>query len=1125
MNKRKDQESKEGLETIQNGAPKGRFQTEQQIQNTTDADAKITDASFTLEKKASKGSQLKQEAVAKVLRDADSGSPNSGMGISAAGLRGVSGAAGGVLGAANGTPIADKSRSSSRYGKKLDRIATKLNYTPSEQIVNEFDESKPLADAHDADQGYNGTYRNEYARSQKKVGNTPAELMFDRSVDYIFKDQLYFGQGQYVKQEGVTYYDAPTVKAEMGDYGIVQYPDSPNYNVKPGNYLHKNMHVTLSDRGKVEEIFFDVEDVTASGNAEECNRASAAGMIDRNAAELDRQSIDAKAGDEKADIWCPLARAVKQPTQVVGLLRDFEQMTGNEVLLAYRKASTSMSHQLNRAKKDGQTLVDPAVEALIGILEDANDASVLASAYPTIGSIINNNTNQVTRKLYSAGCSGLMINAYDSVAKYLTKQDLLLQPRSFRMHLQTADNNMNPLRANKRFAQIIDIGETYSTIDRDYDPLLPICITDKAAIIHRYNFNELFARIKGLKSFSFKTSVSNSTEYNDVVILDGRLTTSAITNKWYVHVLISDNSEGHGAFTTTGGVFTPNNSMDSGTKVLVIVNTSATQIASLAVDNITYYEQQSPVSVSSYPGQSIIIKVPTDVEDSTFETRSALDGGDYAYNYSDLRNNYTVTTNVPLIQGLIKYFEDSIGSKIYSLLVDGKLTIPMVHSTQYFSLWSFMICAATPFIINERINSMRDVLYYEKNVEYPFSQLEAIGSIGVKSYSNFTYTDYDSPIDAGIMKPVTAFKWIFPEMFWKPKQTVSNGKTTAATVVMPFYMNQENYYLESDGTATVDVDHAAMTMPSIRSGVRLAFLDTFYGVTEKDIRLSYDCCLPFVPAKAVAAYVYKYGQNTDGIITFNLADTDDADISIQEWLEQPREIGYIIDAPYGVLTPKVTGSITAGVISSSRASFAESATRGTSFRIKCYAGDGYLKHVLSSGSDDILKTAAINVNRATNFKQVWYSVVSNGKRPTFDSGMLFSINHLLSAGSLNVGESTFAPFYNERTNLTLSSINVVSFMKAMWTRIQKLPFVVSPFEGADVASATISTSIDPYEIAYYFGLCGFRASDYRESVYNREKEVVNQGFLFVNDPWVIDSPLFKEGAVSSGVTTTRGYEV
>jgi hypothetical protein len=1074
---RVDHEAGEGLHTIKNEVPENKLQTTQQVADTDAAlETKPAQSSFTAKKSKVKGATLKQQAIADMI----TGSAGSaGMGISAAG-RGVSGTSGGILGANNSTPVAGKSRSDSRVGKKLDRLATKLNYTPTEQVVVEFDESKPLADASGEDQGYNGTYRNETARSQKIMGAVPGDLMFQRSVDLITKDKLYFVEGQQVFQVSG---DRTGLNPSKSYYGMSEHDVA----YTSGNFLHRALHFGLDAKGKVSYFYADVDDLTPSSvvDSEIANVSSAHRLIKSNVAEIDRQVMDSKAGDEKADIWSPLGRAVHQPTATAYLMSSIEADTGAYVYLAYSKATTNMSYQLNRGPKDGLDEVSPAIEECVGWRSTATDSDTLASSYS------NSLSNVFDSDYYDLGDPALMIEAYDSTGKYKNKADLLLQPRGFRMHLQTADNNMNPFKVPSEFASVFTGQEVFSTIDHEYDPILPICMTDKANLITVHNLNELcgFVRVHEFK-FTYSSSNIEATYVADQrVVIPG----NAIGGLGYdnLYILYKKN-KGDGLVYSNGVIsMDPDSANLSDAVIEVIVSTTS---------SVTGYTLLATISKSL--GKDVVIKLPTvQNADSTVitsvvieesERKIHVDGaGPFSYYYSDLRNSYVVDVQHPLIDGIIEYINNSVGAKFRALLGSKhELLVPMVFSTQHMTLAQLLICAATPWIARVRMNAMKDIIYYEDNCgAYPFSKLESLKNVPFHNYVNFSFSGYDEPLGTKIMNPVVAIQWIMPEFFWK----VASSK-----FVLPWYFNENEFASVSDGL--IHQDASAISFPSIRSGIRLGALDTLYGMSEKDVRLSLDRLTKYllVPKSDHISQIkaYKYGRNTDGQPYVEFSDSDT--ITMFDVLSCPRELGLCMDAPAGLF------GFTDG---SPNALTAEHAS---SFNIKIWVNKQ------TSVDPSILSAGGVNISRAANFVQKWISLAAATQTTdTVLAGLVFGMN--------DEGAAEFKPYAAFGTGAQYTSgPAIISLQRSLWTRIQLLPFVISPFDGHATSGASVR---DIYDFAYMFGLCGFRASDYRESVYNREKEAVNQGLLFVDDPWVIDSPIVKNGASSAGISDAKGYEI
>lgn len=979
---REQQEKAEDLKTLEHDVPGTRFQRDQQVNPAAEGnDTTPAPSEYRKVKAKGTGSRVKQDVAAKVITMENAGGDALNEGSTAAAVLGYDGgSAGNVAGSAAYTPKVGQSRSDTRYGKKLDATAKKLNFVPSEQVEVDYDESKPLAQSPDSVQGYNGTYRNVNARAQKVSGAVPGALMFQRSVDEISRDQLYYITGQDI-DTGVTVEDVPTQTAGQGEDGNITYAP---YNIRRGDYIPRALHIQFNTDGKLDKFYFDVDDIsTTASNPVVINSSSVNKLIDANAAEMNRQKMDDKAGDEKADLWTPLARAVKEPTQTVAYLRDIENITGSTVWMAYKKTALCQSYQLNRAAKDGQQVVTPMKEALLG------------TVYPAYSQSTYEGYNVFDGAQYMHGTADLYIAAMDTVRKYKTKADLLLQPRSFKTALQTADNNMNPLRLKATFAQVVNNREVFSTIDRAYDPLLPVCISDKEALIYPYDFNDLYA--------------------------------------W--------------------------KSRANGVRV---------------------YENNP-----------------------------------FKYAYSDLRNYYLVEVATPLLKGIADYFEDNAFSYINAQCLSNanaykptseEIVIPIVHSTTTYSLWDIIVLAATPYIAKARVNSMRDILYYEKNVEYPFSQLLPIKECNPMNAVNYSNPDYSEPIKAGVMVPSTAITWVFPEMFF-PFDEKATGDSYS--MILPWYFNEQDFNFTVGGTLSRRTDSSTMTMFSLRDETRFAFLDLLYSMEERDIRLCLDrmTTVPIPASSSADSGVYKYDQNSDGIPYTTYAASD---LTYGALLSTPREEGFFAVAPGAYLSPDPDTNETAALTD---ATFGQ-----TSYRVKCWAGTKLALNPEVNNSDEIA------VSRAKAYVQTWYmtdALMHTSEAGPADNGFTFSFADLFSGSSLKQGKGIFIPFTNgvssgasgaEGKQTDYATYGLVSTQKAIWTRIQKLPFAISPFDASAMyrKAGEDAVKVDPFDILYSFGLCGFRASDYREDTYNRENQIVDQGFTFLQDPWVRANPIFKE---------------
>lgn len=409
---------------------------------------------------------------------------------------------------------------------------------------------------------------------------------------------------------------------------------------------------------------------------------------------------------------------------------------------------------------------------------------------------------------------------------------------------------------------------------------------------------------------------------------------------------------------------------------------------------------------------------------------------------------------------------------------------------------------------------MKDVLYYEKNIEYPFPYLVDLKTANPLSRKNFDMSDYTSPIKTKQMSKFASIDWIMPELFWPFDEDGSEYK-----YLLPYYFNEKNFDFETDSVEFNDSE-AAMSYPSTRMGVRFGNLEVLHDMTEREVRLSYDK-LTTPPGLYIQGTdsqgVYKYSQNSDGIPFLSY---DDEDLTLSNYLSTPREIGMYMVAPAGWL--RNSFSTTKGY---SGFSDDETAFKGQlSYIARVYHGD-LLSLFVSDADQSILKPNAINVNRSSAFKQKWYeipSIMVSDDSDIFDGGFLLSSAQLYVPGTNTpvMGRSKFTPFtdgvYTEDNHAQAvlddaDVFGVLSLQKYLWTRIQLLPMAISPWDVTGSYSRALledGIKYDIFDFLYIFNFVGFRASDYTEDVYNRNLEIVNRGLLFDNDPWFLESPVY-----------------
>lgn len=996
---RVDAEMNEKQPTMNVDAPSSRFQDRQQVSNTEDATKMETpDSGFVKKKLEVGGSALRQEVASEIINAKSAGAPV--MSPSTYGLKSLpfSGDTGTLLGDASGTPIMDKSaQGKTRVDKRLSDVNKDINYLASEQVAVAYQNVPPLAASEDT-VGYNGTPKNIAVRSQKKSGLTSAEILFDRSLDFIEKDEFVFATGQVVKQEGVSYDDYPTKSFEYGKFETadgIELEDwhETTFSATRGNYAPNAIKVKVKRNSPTDVPYissFEVIEDDFSCNNEDVatvNRASTNHKIDMNRAELARQTIDSDAGSPTSEHYNPLGRSVAQPTRTLAYLQDLENSTGATLFTAYKFANKAKMHYLKRTAKDGQDLVLPAIDALYGHLVGVNSRNELDRTFTADEGVFFNKAGM------AAGSAALMIALFDSLRKYNTKADIVTQPRGLKMHLQTADNNLNPFRAKKEFISALNSIDVYSTIDRGYDAMSSVCITDNVRLVYPFSWRNML-----------------------------KFTRTA-----------------PGARTYQSKVFT------------------------------------------------------------------------YYYAAGSGSNSYYIKCADPVLNG-VAYFLDMHAVKLFEALKpknsnenEFELTIPTVHSTTHFSLWDLILCASAPYIIYERTNTMKDILDYEMFYKYPLQGNVEIMHADPLNCVNYTMARETGIITPGVMKPSSAIRWMWPEKF-------SNLGTH---YLLPFYFSEDSYTKTEIGSipALLDNGSRSISTPVIRSGVRLSYTDDYWNMSAKDNMLCMDIMVraPFFKSgETFKGVIYKYSQQAEGIPTMLKSGVNE--FTYADYHRTPRQLGWFMPAMSNeccIATAKTFGS---AVLNSTGTDMCSS-----SFRAIMYKGIFNDNETINS----ILDKGSVNVNRAQAFTQYW--IMRRAITGTGNTGVGFdlplSLGDGFSNGSLVTDYTKFNPYIKSKYSLDENTVEgqftdsnrytgtpVVSLHRILWPLIQKMPFVISPFDDA----TDTGTVVDPFGYAYIFNLAGFMAADYNEEDYNRQNEVQHQGYGFTVDPMVAKSPVFKD---------------
>ena len=537
----------------------------------------------------------------------------------------------------------------------------------------------------------------------------------------------------------------------------------------------------------------------------------------------------------------------------------------------------------------------------------------------------------------------------------------------------------------------------------------------------------------------------------------------------------------------------------------------------------------------------------------------------YTMHYENLRNRYNIVIKDYFLSGIFRFLNER-GSRLWQALTSGvdnityvdsnnnavDVEIPIVSTSGSISLWDLIVCSAVPYMIEERIETLTEVLKYERNFEYPYSGTVSLKDVDICHAENFSFTDTDTELTSAIAKPVAAMKVIMPEVFWpvayKTGEAADGSNGNAVEVVLPHYFVQNQFVYDRDTDEDQHLilsdEFATMAYPSTRSGQMFGYMDTIYGMSEEDYRLSLDRMVVYPGYQGTEEYktkskfaatvsaggkitynkarVYKYGLTTDGqpVLSYfgyaNSQDDKDKTLTVHDVISTPRELGLLQVAPAGLLTPVKYNSDSEYNMVDTNSSFL--GFSGPGFKMIIYRSQGTVAET------EILTPGSTNVAISGSLRGIWDTVCANEQGAKFNQGW---------ALNAQAGNKTFSPFvsgsfsssgftYDEETGtyqdaeVKDTELSVNSRMQYMWTRMQRLPFAMNPFDtnSHDITTGATSeytniNSVDIFDFLYMLNLAGFRASDYSELANERVKYRIVKGMDYVDDPYVSKSMLLK----------------
>jgi len=519
-----------------------------------------------------------------------------------------------------------------------------------------------------------------------------------------------------------------------------------------------------------------------------------------------------------------------------------------------------------------------------------------------------------------------------------------------------------------------------------------------------------------------------------------------------------------------------------------------------------------------YIDDTYLITSPFDWNDQlSFEGKTAYDPDleqgmnvdPFIYGYNDLRARYYTVAHHPLLKGIYEWLS-RVGSSLVRAGGAGSYRVPISYSTTKLSLWTFIVMASLADVEKTRLTTMREILYFEeKNGKELFSDLLSLKGYPTTSAIQFTFSDIGEPLKVGRMHDDSKLKWFMPEMFWNFDEETRVLGGDYRHVVVPWYFSEENFIANGISSVDFDVFTQVMSWPKVRSG---QVLDQLYAITQRDereVRLALDKLV--YPLQTSFAYSdfrsYKYEIASDGIPAVAYRQSD---ITYHRLLSTPREIGIRSALPGGYATPLPNGTFKA---------LDDEYMFDTSFRAKIYVGN--INDIVNK--DNVIENSSVNIDRGSLYNQhFFYRRAYHQPSLEFDPGFALSVKELFApaADAENLsfvdGQSVFTPFTNKGVGYNQVGIvddehTIVSLHKAIWTRLQLIPFVISPWDVVSYprASGEDGQKYDIFDFAYMFGFVGFEGSYYEEDHTVRMDKQIQEGYVYTDDLLVLDTSLLK----------------
>lgn len=943
------------------------------------------------------------------------------------------------------------SKSGNRPGRTMDTAVSHIDDVAAETYTVPV-KSIPMINEGSSNVGYNGAYRNEHAISQKGSGGSPADSDFFRTLDECQYDIGYFGAGQINMLDG-----DPDADLALDSYDRANKSWSTT-NVRRGNWSADTVTFTFDgDRNLINTEFTVNDESQPALNNEAIIRVSGDSAIrSLNQYELDRINMINTAGDETKPNWSFLGKTLPNARTTNALIGEMDKIIGDYMFLSGSKLKTALSYQINKAAKDGQRKLGPILEMCNGNILDGNVYREQYYADDNNIDLADLFAHQEYRNPDMAHGSSLMYVAMmDSTAKYNTKGKFLSLPLSFKTAVSTFNQNSGEFRMHQTFYDEFNRQETFGKVDEDASGISPYFISDGAKLFEPINI--------------FQGVMSGDEIHNPVCILHYEDLRNEYNIPVYNYMLAGIND---------------------------FVSRYASRICGqLAAGSNGNYTWSMRITSTTTCLSMWDILLCAAAKDIALHRRYAMD---CVIDYEAKNNSYPY-------HGSIKLKDCTIG---------GTNNVGFSDTNEPLKAQSIPLNVAVRLVMPE--------------VFWP---------------TNYARDDsLDGPGGH------------------------TNHLGTISQVVLPWYFSQNQFtpIFNGDGSQSYwthnPEEMSSMTFFDQRGGLSYGMLDRINAMDPEQIKFCMDRMVvapnlnkQFTNYSGVDAQhilrpvVYKYALHEDGIpsILYYAASVGAGDsdhrLTVHDILKVPRELGLSFILPAGCATPtfKQAGTYVAGQDTEGQDILRRRdvshyvvdtdsylVKSGTSFRFRYWTAS-YVEDVANN-----LFEQNRDSNYAVNLTAKWYTIDAMPNTAISDIGLVVSGNAQGGTASYNEvilpfamvdGDFAYHPEtgvyagtehpVDQYTTGFYSNAGLISALKYLYTRLNIIPFVVNPFdvntyqftgnENSDAFKFVGINRQDPFDFLHLFNMCGFRCGEYSGAEYDRNRDRIQLGIGYVEDPYIL----------------------